>query len=200
VKIKYVTAAIILALAFVMVALPPDANGQTRRRTRKSKPATKTVTSAAPTDPFDSEEQVEFKRQVAELAKMPSEQLVKLGATIDLLQRVTRKVQIGGIPEYFLSEDPVGESGLLESAVNDCIKFLPEGIMRKALRGSLQALVDAWIIDLAEKTGNVSDQVLKIIDRYKLEGNILIVMRNDVLNVAEVMNRFASGMLKLALK
>jgi hypothetical protein len=150
--------------------------------------------------PVESEEELEFKRQVRELARMSPAHLVKLAATIDLLERITRELQTAGIPKYFLSEDPVGESGKVENAVNDCLKFLPAGFMPNMLRDSRQALLDAWIVDLAVKAGTVDAQVLTIIDRYQLTGKSLAKLSSEVLKVAQASNDFASGMLRLALK
>lgn len=197
-NIKLITAAIILGSAFLMVA--PDANSQTRKRVRKSKPATKTVTSATQTQPSESADEAEIGRQLAEIAKLPLEQRTKLGSTIAMLQRVTRKVQLSGFPKYFLSDDLLGESGEVEKAVNVCLAFLPEGLMRQALEGSLQALVDAWMLDYAEKSGTVTNRDLARIEKYKLEGNSLYLMSREVLDLALSRATVAARMMELVVK
>lgn len=197
-KIKSVTIAMILALACAMVAPLSDAAGQTPRRSPRRKLPAKTSSTAAQAEPSESARDIEVKRQLDEIAKLSPEQKAKLKETLDLLQRVTRRVQLGDFPEYWLSE--FGEGGKLEKPVNECLAFLPDGVMREALRTSLQALVDAWALDRSMKNGIVTDRDLATIDKYKLEGDSLYLMSREVLDIASKRAGFAAAMLELALK
>jgi hypothetical protein len=207
VNIKVITVAIILALACAMVVLPSDASGQTRRRSRKSKPAAKTV--AAPTDAAESEEEVEGRRQLDEIAKLSSEQKATLKQAIALIQFATRKVKLGGFAKFFWSDgfgndikndSFAGDGKKAEVAIKECSEFLPDGLMRNALQGSLQALTDAWLLDQAEaNNGLVDTRVMNIIDRYHLEDTSLYLLSREVLDIAIGRARVAAQMLDLAL-
>jgi hypothetical protein len=206
VNIKVITVAIILALACAMVVPPSDASGQTRRRSRRSKPATKTV--ATPTDTAESEE-VEIRRQLAEVAKLSPEQKATLKEAVALLQFATRKAKLGGFAKFFWSDgfgkdikhDPyAGDGKKAEVAIKECAEFLPDGLMRNALQGSLRALTDAWLLDQAEgNNGLVDSRVMSIIDRYELEDTSLYLLSREVLDIAIERARVAAGMLDLAL-
>ncbi len=190
-KSKSVTVLIILALVSLTVVTFEKASSQTHKRTPKRKA---TIDRKPPTAEAESAEEAEVKRQIDELRALPADRSRELELTIDLLRRVSRKTQLAGIPKYFLSEDYVGESGRLEGAIRKCRVFLPDGIMSRSLQASFQALLDAWALDRAEKTGIVSDLDLRIIDRYKLQDKSLYLLTRDVLNIAQANAEVAAEM------
>lgn len=149
----------------------------------------------------DDAETAEFRRQLGELARLSTTQKIKLASTVDLIERVTKKVQLTDFPEHFMEGEIFpGDGYKAKRAVEECREFLADGLMREALSGSLEALYDAWAVDLAFKSQVVLDATLGIIKKYRLEGDSLYVMSREILKVSYNRVRLAVRMLELANK
>jgi hypothetical protein len=122
-----------------------------------------------------------IKKELDALTKLPSDQQLKLRSTVASLQRITRKVQLGGFPKYFLQEMQEGEG--TEKDVNECLAFLPEGMTKKSLAYSWRALLDSWHLDWSAETGIIDDKSLAIVDRYHLEAGPAYGLSRDVLQL-----------------
>lgn len=199
-KIKYVTAAIILALPCAMVVNPRDTSGQTRRGAKSQ--SKRTVKRApAPTQPEQTEEEKEeaalaaaIQNELDALRKLPSDQQVKLRSTVASLQRITRKVQMAGFSKYFLQELEEGT----EKDVNECLAFLPEGMTKKSLDYSWRALIDSWHLNWSAETGIVDDKSLAIVDRYELEAGNAYGLSRDVLQLTVKRLTFIAAVVQTA--
>jgi hypothetical protein len=183
VKIKSLTVAIILALACAMVA-----SNQTRHPQRKS------VEPSPTPKPAETEDRIarkQFSAEAQTLSKLPTPDREKLAQTIKLLGGSIRDVQIAGFGKYFLSYSEDGAAYArrnLEQSVSECLRLLPEGMTKRALRDSLQALFDAWALtELARHGGGsmaLMDATLDpILDRWHLEAKPADVLSGEVLEI-----------------
>jgi len=170
-----------------MIVNPHNASGQTRRRA-KSQPRRIVKPAPASAQPEETEAEKEkaavaaaVQNELDALTKLPSDQRQKLRNTVASLQRITRKVQLAGFPKYFLQEMQEGEG--TEKDVNECLAFLPEGMIKKSLAYSWRALLDSWHLNWSAETGIVDDKSLAIVDRYELEAGNAYGLSRDVLQL-----------------
>jgi hypothetical protein len=181
-----------------MVVNQRDASGQTRRSAKSQ--AKRTVKRApAPTPESEAEKEkaalaAAVQNELDALAKLPSDQQLKLRSTVASLQRIVRKVQMTGFSKYFLEELQEGT----EKDVNECLAFLPESVTKQSLAYSWRALLDSWHLNWSAETGIVDNKSLAIVDRYELEAGNAYGLSRDVLQLTVERLKFLAVVIQTA--
>lgn len=203
-KITCVTSAVILlALTWSMAVMGQKATGIQKsrkpatRRTRgdKTKPLPP-IENAKTTAEASLEKEIE--KEISTLSKLAETEKDKLRSTIDELHRELRLTRLGDrLTKSSRSlEIILGTKSSLETSLDECFAFLPEGITKRTLAASWNALYESVILEDAAKSNIVTNGALKIIEKYGLEGSSLYLMSLEVLDIGLVSVKVASEIVK----
>lgn len=171
-RITCVTSTVILlALTWSMAVMGQKATGVQKSR----KPAIKR-TGGDKTKPLPPTENVkttaeaslekEIKKEISTLSKLAETEKDKLRSTIDEVQRELRLTRLGDrlTKSSRDLEITLGTKSSLETRLDGCFAFLPEGITKRTLAASWNALYDSVILEDAAKSNIVTNAALKIIE------------------------------------
>jgi hypothetical protein len=140
----------------------------------------------------------EVEKEIVTLSKLAVTDKDKLRSTIDELQREIRLTRLGDrvTKSSRNLEITLGTKSSLEKRLEECLTFLPEGITRRTMVASWNALYDAVILEDGSKSNIVTNHALKIIEKYGLEGSSLYLMSLEVLDIGLVSVKLASEIVR----
>ena len=203
-RITYVTSAvIILVLNWSMAVRGQKATGVQKSR----KPATRRTggNKTKPLSPIENAKttaeaslEKEIEKEISTLSQLSETEKNKLRSTIGELHRELRMTRLGDrlTKSRRSLEITLGTKSSLETSLDESFAFLPEGITKRTLAASWNALYDSVILEDAAKSNIVTNAARKIIEKYGLEGSSLYLMSLEVLDIGLVSVKVASEIVK----
>lgn len=162
-----ITLIISLGLLTLAMSATTPAYAQQRNKRKRSAQARRQTPPPQPTPPQKTQDELLLEQELAKLSGLTPENKTIVRETLESIDRVLRIYDLRGYDQYFLEIKEVKKA---QALINKANEILPETSFKNLMNFTWVAFLDTWTAESNRRTGYDNDELLKLVDRYKLQG------------------------------